>query len=105
MLRYAVRSRSLTSGGLDSCGLRELRAFPLLWFVCMAVIFRILSYDTGVWSDGLLMLALPNLVDATPLGQSPLGELPSCAASVRPLGFFIWTSSTVLGPRFGIEFW
>ena len=53
MLADAVHRKSVSAGGLDGWGLRELNVFPVSWVDGLARILTEVE-DLGVWPDGLL---------------------------------------------------
>ena len=91
MLADVVHRKSVSAGGLDGWGWRELKVLPVSWFDELARILTLVE-DTGVWPDGLLdayIAMIPKTDgDATPLGQRPL--------SVLPIVYHIWASACMV---------
>ena len=88
MLADVVHHKSVSAGGLDGWGWRELKVLPVSCFNGLARILTKVE-DFGVWLDGLLdayITMIPKTDgDATPLGQRPL--------SVLPVVYRIWASA------------
>ena len=88
MLADVVHRKSVSAGGLDGWGWRELKVLPVSWFDELARILTKVE-DLGVWPDGLLdayITMIPKTDgDATPLGQRAL--------SVLPVVYRIWASA------------
>ena len=88
MLADVVHRKSVSAGGLDGWGWRELKVLPVSWFDGLARILTKVE-DLGVWPDGLLDAYITMIPksdgDATPLGQRPL--------SVLPVVYRIWAST------------
>ena len=79
MIADVVHRKSISAGGLDGWGWRELKVLPVSWFDALARILTKVE-DLGVWPDGLLDASITIIPksdgDATPLGQRPLTVLP-----------------------------
>ena len=118
MLADVVHRKSISAGGLDGWGWRELKVLPISWFDELARILAKVE-DFGVWPDGLLDAYIAMIPksdgDATPLGQRPLSVLPVVYrlwASIR-LGqladwFQSWVPASVFsagGGRGSVEAW
>ena len=88
MLADVVHRKSISAGGLDGWGWKELKVLPVSWFDALARILTKVE-DLGVWPDGLLDAYITMIPksdgDATPLGQMPL--------TVLPVVYRIWAST------------
>ena len=88
MLADVVHRKSVSAGGLDGWGWRELKVLPVSWFDGLARILTKVE-DLGVWPDGLLDAYITMIPksdgDATPLGHRP--------SSVLPVVYRIWAST------------
>ena len=118
MLADVVHRKSISAGGLDGWGWRELKVLLVSWFDELARILTKVE-DLGVWPDGLLdayIAMIPKTDgDATPLGQRPLTVLPVvyriwAATRMSQLdGWFkSWVPDTVFsagGGRGSVEAW
>ena len=118
ILADVVHRKSVSAGGLDGWGWRELKVFPVSWYDELA---RTLAKfeDVGIWPDGLLdayITMIPKTDgDATFLGQRPLSVLPVvyriwASARMGQLGdwFKSWVPDSVFsagGGRGSVEAW
>ena len=88
MIADVVHHKSVSAGGLDGWGWRELKVLPVSWFDGLARILTKVE-DLGMWPDGLLDAYITMIPksdgDATPLGQRPL--------TVLPVVYRIWAST------------
>ena len=118
MLFDVVNHKSVSAGGLDGWGWRELKVLPVSWYDGLARILTKVE-ELGVWPDGLLDASITMIPksdgDATPLGQRPLTVLPvvyriwaSTRMSQLDDWFRSWVPGTVYcagGCRGSVEAW
>ena len=118
ILADVVHRKSISAGGLDGWGWRELKVLPLSWYDELARILTKVE-DVGVWLDGLLdayIAMIPKTDgDAAPLGQRPLSVLPvvyriwaSARMSQLDAWFKSWVPDSVFsagGGRGSVEAW
>ena len=48
-----ARAKKSTAGGLDGWAWNEIKALPLPWFSCLAILLELVE-STHVWPQGLL---------------------------------------------------
>ena len=74
-----ARAKKSTACGLDGWARNDIRALPLPWFSCLAILLELVE-TPGIWPQGLLDASIAMIPkadgDSAPLGQRPLSVLP-----------------------------
>ena len=74
-----ARAKKSTAGGLDGWAWNGIKALPLPWFSCLAVLLQLVE-STGIWPQGLLDAYIAMIPKADGDSTSSRSTAPQCAS-------------------------